>query len=89
MVTTKKRNAFHVEAGTHFESGRPVWRLVDDRDGVWAEFDIREAATACLAGYRAIGFVPRPDEPSDASRLCIHGDGCRECRQGDERPGDR
>lgn len=64
---SKRVNAFHVEAGSHMETGEPIWKIVDDRDGVWGEFTVREAATACVKGYRTIGFVPRPGEPSTPS----------------------
>ena len=60
--TQKKRNAFHLESATNDHSGRPEWDLVDDRGGTWATFSDRVAATACLRGYEAIGFVPRPEE---------------------------
>lgn len=64
----KRLNAFHIEPATHPESGSPIWLLVDDRDGTWAEFSNRAAALACLRGYAAIGFVPRPEEPSTVPR---------------------
>lgn len=63
MTDTKKRNAFHLEAATT-DWGTPEWDLVDDHGVRWGTFSNRTAATACLRGYVAIGFVPRPNEPS-------------------------
>jgi len=64
----KKVNAFHIEPATHPESGLPEWLLVDDTGGIWGSFSVRHAATACLKGYEAIGFIPRPNDPRRARR---------------------
>lgn len=60
-MNEKKRNAFHLESATS-DWGTPQWDLVDDKGGTWGTFSNRVAATACLRGFAAIGFVPRPLE---------------------------
>jgi hypothetical protein len=57
-----KGGAWHIEESSHDGSGARTWDIVDDRDGVWGSFFDRVTATACLAGFKAIDFIPRPEE---------------------------
>lgn len=67
-----------IEPGTDPESGKPVWSLQDapgERGTVVAYFYDRVAATACLRGFKAIGFVPerpRPKPPQKPAPVCPH-----------------
>lgn len=57
--------SWHLEESAHEGSGARMWNVVDDRDGVWGSFFTRTTATACIKGFKRIGFVPRPKELSD------------------------
>lgn len=53
--------AWRIEGAVEDWGGK-TWDLVDDRGGRWGSFPNRTTATAGIAGFKAIGFVPRPDE---------------------------
>ena len=57
----KPGGSWRIEGATEDWGGK-TFDIVDDRGGRWGNFHSRVAATACLAGFKAIGFVPRPDE---------------------------
>ena len=58
---TKPGGSWCIEAAVEDWGGK-TWDLVDDRGGRWGTFSNRITATACVAGFKAIGFVPRPSE---------------------------